>query len=181
VGRGARQDLGGQSFVVPAADLRLAAHRIADLIYEKLTGEKGVFSTRIAYVTKAGTRYNLWVADADGENAQSALASPEPIISPAWSPTASNWRTCPSSRASRWSTCTTCQRQAPADRQLPRLQQRAGLVARRPHAGRHAHARRRLAAVTRSRSTAASRSASRSRAASTPSRSTRPTAARSIS
>ena len=44
-----------------------------------------MFSTRIAYVTKAGTRYNLWVADADGENAQSALASPEPIISPAWS------------------------------------------------------------------------------------------------
>jgi TolB protein len=79
------QDLGGQSFVVPALDLRLAAHRIADAIYEKLTGEKGVFSTRIAYVTKAGSRYNLWVADADGENAQSALASPEPIISPAWS------------------------------------------------------------------------------------------------
>ena len=79
------QDLGGQSYAVPAGDLRLAAHRIADYIYEKLTGEKGVFSTRIAYVTKAGNRYNLWVADADGENAQSALASSEPIISPAWS------------------------------------------------------------------------------------------------
>lgn len=79
------QDLGGQSFVVVVADLRLAAHRIADLIYERLTGEKGVFSTRIAYVTKAANRYNLWVADADGENAQSALASAEPIISPAWS------------------------------------------------------------------------------------------------
>jgi len=79
------QDLGGQSFVVTSGDLRLAAHRIADAIYEKLTGEKGVFSTRIAYVTKAGNRFNLWVADADGENAQSALASPEPIISPAWS------------------------------------------------------------------------------------------------
>jgi TolB protein len=79
------QDLGGQSFVVAPGDLRLAAHRVADMIYEKLTGEKGVFSTRIAYVTKAGPRYNLWVADADGENSQSALASPEPIISPAWS------------------------------------------------------------------------------------------------
>ena len=79
------QDTGGQSYAVPAGDLRLAAHRIADFIYEKLTGEKGVFSTRIAYVTKAGNRYNLWVADADGENAQSALASSEPIISPAWS------------------------------------------------------------------------------------------------
>jgi len=81
------QDLGGQSYAVTTGDLRLAAHRIADFIYEKLTGEKGVFSTRIAYVTKAANRYNLWVADADGENAQSALASPEPIISPSWSPT----------------------------------------------------------------------------------------------
>ncbi|MEO7243022.1 MAG: Tol-Pal system beta propeller repeat protein TolB [Variovorax sp.] len=79
------QDLGGQSFVVPQADLRLAAHRIADFVYEKLTGERGIFSTRIAYVTKSGTRYTLWVADADGENSQSALTSPEPIISPVWS------------------------------------------------------------------------------------------------
>ena len=77
------QDLGGQSFNVPQGDLRLAAHRIADFVYEKLTGDKGVFSTRIAYVTKGGQRYNLWVADADGENAQSALASSEPVISPA--------------------------------------------------------------------------------------------------
>ena len=74
------QDLGGQSFVVTQGDLRLVAHRISDFIYEKLTGERGVFSTRIVYVTKAGTRYSLWVADADGENAQSALSSPEPII-----------------------------------------------------------------------------------------------------
>lgn len=81
------QDVGGQSYVVQQADLRLVAHRTADFIYERLTGDKGIFSTRIAYVTKAAQRYNLWVADADGENAQSALASPEPIISPAWSPT----------------------------------------------------------------------------------------------
>ena len=79
------QDLGGQSYTVPQGDLRLASHRIADFVYEKLTGEKGIFSTRIAYVTKAGSRYTLWVADADGENAQAALASPEPIISPVWS------------------------------------------------------------------------------------------------
>jgi TolB protein len=79
------QDLGGQSYAVTTGDLRLASHRIADFIYEKLTGQKGVFSTRIAYVTKQGERYNLWVADADGENAQSALASHAPIISPAWS------------------------------------------------------------------------------------------------
>ncbi|MEZ2740763.1 Tol-Pal system beta propeller repeat protein TolB [Comamonas jiangduensis] len=80
------QDLGGQGFAVAPADLRLVAHRIADFVYEKLTGERGIFSTRIAYVTKAGKRYVLWVADADGENAQSALSSTEPIISPAWSP-----------------------------------------------------------------------------------------------
>lgn len=80
------QDLGGQSYAVTQGDLRLASHRISDFVYEKLTGDKGAFSTRIAYVTKAAERYQLWVADADGENAQSALASPEPIISPAWSP-----------------------------------------------------------------------------------------------
>ncbi len=81
------QDLGAMSYVVVAADLRLASHRISDFVYEKLTGERGIFSTRIAYVTKSSGRYNLWVADCDGENAQSALASPEPIISPSWSPT----------------------------------------------------------------------------------------------
>ena len=80
------QDMGGQSYSISAADLRLAAHRAADYIYEKITGEKGVFATRLAYVTRAGQRYSLWVADSDGENAKVALASPEPIISPDWSP-----------------------------------------------------------------------------------------------
>jgi TolB protein len=80
------QDLGGQSYAVSVGDLRLASHRIADYVYEKLTGDKGAFSTRIAYVTRSTQRYQLWVADADGENAQSALSSVEPIISPAWSP-----------------------------------------------------------------------------------------------
>ena len=82
-------DLGGLSFAVTQADLRLSAHRFSDFVYEKLTGEKGIFSTRIAYVTKSSQRFTLWVADSDGENAQSALASPEPIISPAWSPNGS--------------------------------------------------------------------------------------------
>ena len=80
------QELGVLGLVVTQGDLRLAAHRIADFIYEKLTGEKGVFSTRIAYVTKGGGRYTLRVADADGEGGQVALNSPEPIISPAWAP-----------------------------------------------------------------------------------------------
>lgn len=80
------KELGGQSLVVPPADLRLAAHRVADFIFEKITGEKGVFSTRIAYVTRSGKTYALRVADADGEGGQIALNSPEPIISPAWAP-----------------------------------------------------------------------------------------------
>ncbi|MCL1887066.1 MAG: Tol-Pal system beta propeller repeat protein TolB [Betaproteobacteria bacterium] len=66
--------------------LRLSAHKIADDIYEKLTGFKGIFATRIAYVTKAGREYRLEIADADGENRQIALRSNEPIISPSWSP-----------------------------------------------------------------------------------------------
>jgi len=79
--------LDGLSYVSPASDLRLTAHRIADRIYEKLTGERGVFATRIAYVVQ--TSRNAWelhIADADGANSQSALRSREPIISPAWSP-----------------------------------------------------------------------------------------------
>jgi TolB protein len=80
------QDLGGQSYVASPVELRLVAHRVADFVYEKLTGDKGIFSTRIAYITKVGQSFNLWVADADGESAQSALKSAEPIISPAWGP-----------------------------------------------------------------------------------------------
>lgn len=83
------QDLGGQSHAATSGELRHVAHKIADAVYEKLTGEKGVFSTRIAYVTRNTGVYNLWVADADGEGAQSALRSSEPIISPSWSPSGS--------------------------------------------------------------------------------------------
>ena len=79
-------ELLAQSVAVPAADLRLAAHKIADSITEKLTGERGVNATRIAYVTRTANRYTLRITDADGEGGQVALASPQPIISPAWSP-----------------------------------------------------------------------------------------------
>ncbi|HEX4932683.1 MAG TPA: Tol-Pal system beta propeller repeat protein TolB, partial [Gemmatimonadaceae bacterium] len=78
--------LASYSYVVAPSQLRATAHRIADLIYEKLTGDKGVFSTKITYVVKRGGRYELQVADADGFNAQSVLASNEPIMSPTWSP-----------------------------------------------------------------------------------------------
>ena len=66
--------------------LRLSAHKIADDVYEKLTGIRGIFSTRIAYVRKNGPNYQLEIADADGGNALVAIRSKEPIISPSWSP-----------------------------------------------------------------------------------------------
>src|SRR6478609_2028921 len=73
--------------LAPQPDGRIEVRfRIADVIYEKLTGDKGAFSTKIAYVAKRGTRYELQVADADGFNPQSVFASNEPIMSPAWSP-----------------------------------------------------------------------------------------------
>ncbi len=87
-----------------AAEFRRSCHRVADLIYEQLTGLRGVFSTRIAYVTvvrsqaqpqgqsqgqsQASVRssYRLVIADADGENPRVIMESREPIMSPAWSP-----------------------------------------------------------------------------------------------
>jgi TolB protein len=79
--------LAGFVYTVNAAQLRLTAHKIADVIYEKLTGSPGVFATRITYVMKrSATRHELHVADADGFNPQTVLSSTEPIISPSWSP-----------------------------------------------------------------------------------------------
>ena len=78
--------IGGVAFTLTAQQVRATGHRIADFIYEKLTGDRGVFSTRIAYVVKQGTRFELQIADADGVGAQTALASREPVMSPAWSP-----------------------------------------------------------------------------------------------
>lgn len=78
--------LSGFGQVAGSDRLRVAAHKIADDIYEKLLGVRGAFATRIAYVTKVGKEYRLEVADADGEGTQIALRSNEPIISPTWSP-----------------------------------------------------------------------------------------------
>jgi len=76
----------GYAYVIVVPQMRAIAHKIADVIYEKLTGEVGVFSTRIAYVAKFPQRFELHVADADGLNSQFILAHKEPIISPSWSP-----------------------------------------------------------------------------------------------
>ena len=75
---------------VGPGDLRFGAHRVADAIYEALTGVPGAFSTRIAYVTATGIgngiQYELVVADADGFGPQSIVGSPEPLLSPSWTP-----------------------------------------------------------------------------------------------
>ena len=76
----------GMDYQIAPTQIRATAHKIADAIYEKLTGEKGVFGSRIAYINKIGKRYTLQVSDADGYNAQNVVSSNEPIISPAWSP-----------------------------------------------------------------------------------------------
>jgi TolB protein len=80
--------LSSMSDAVQPKYTRLQAHRIADDIYEKLTGVRGVFATRIAYVreNRPARDYRLEVADADGEDVHVAVHSNEPIISPAWSP-----------------------------------------------------------------------------------------------
>jgi TolB protein len=79
-------------FRMPASrgTMRSAAHRAADMIYEKLTGIKGVFGTKVAYVTAKdqldGRLFSLVVSDQDGENEYTIMESKDPIMSPAWSP-----------------------------------------------------------------------------------------------
>lgn len=79
-----------QAFTVPAGDVRGVAHQIADQIYEKITGVRGAFWTRIAYITAVGlgnnTSYSLIVADSDGFNPQVVARSKESLLSPSWSP-----------------------------------------------------------------------------------------------
>lgn len=82
--------LAGYRYVIPPELLRTVGHQIADLIYQKLTGEPGAFNTRIAYITKDtvrnGTVFKLQVADSDGFNPQTIVTSTEPLLSPSWSP-----------------------------------------------------------------------------------------------
>ena len=83
-------ELAGQSVSAKASQLRAIAHRIADMIYEKLTGDAGVFSTRIAYINRQDRINRLVVADSDGYGEQTVLTASESIMSPAWSPDGSH-------------------------------------------------------------------------------------------
>lgn len=74
----------------PANNMRLAAHTIANRVYQEITGIRGIFATRIAYVSASGDadhrKYRLMVSDYDGVNPQQIASSPESIMSPSWSP-----------------------------------------------------------------------------------------------
>ena len=80
------QKLLSETVTTKIKDQRFAAHHIADLIYEKLTGQRGAFATRIAYVVANKRHRTLKISDSDGHNAKTVLSSNEPILSPAWSP-----------------------------------------------------------------------------------------------
>lgn len=85
-----KQVIGKRWVDIPKSALRQVAHKISDLIYQELTGIRGAFNTRIAYVTvknlKGNKQFSLEVADSDGYNSQPILRSPKPIMSPSWSP-----------------------------------------------------------------------------------------------
>ncbi|WP_313455441.1 Tol-Pal system beta propeller repeat protein TolB [Stenotrophomonas sp.] len=80
----------GLAMTARSTAMRDVAHQMADDIYEKITGVRGAFWTRIAYVTASGKgaamRYALMVADSDGYNPQTIVRSAEPLLSPSWSP-----------------------------------------------------------------------------------------------
>lgn len=84
------EQLLGYSLTSDADSLRYTAHHISDLIYQQLTGQKGAFNTKVAYITvsrdKNGARYKLEVSDTDGFNQVTILTSTQPIMSPSWSP-----------------------------------------------------------------------------------------------
>lgn len=85
------KQLTGYQLRVTADELRRTAHQIADILYQQLTGERGAFDTRVAYIAerKTGTgerQYILNVADSDGQNARTVLRSKQPLLSPSWSP-----------------------------------------------------------------------------------------------
>jgi TolB protein len=89
-GEGTGNILLNKKFTISGSEMRSLAHHISDLVFEEMTGVRGIFSTKMVYVVvdrrEEGARYILEVADQDGDNPRPLLNSPEPIMSPAWSP-----------------------------------------------------------------------------------------------
>ena len=85
------EQVAGYALESAEGDLRRTAHQIADLVYERLTGERGAFDTTVAYVTEQNVgggrkQYGLEISDSDGHNARTILESRDPVLSPNWSP-----------------------------------------------------------------------------------------------
>jgi TolB protein len=80
----------GHKWTAKPGKLRNAAHKVADAVFQAITGVRGAFATKIAYVSVDGQppnqRYQLIVADADGEGQAVIQEKTRPIMSPAWSP-----------------------------------------------------------------------------------------------
>jgi hypothetical protein len=81
----AAEQLGGMSYNISAEDIRLAGHRIADLVHQRVTGVTGDYSARLALIEVREDRYLLLIADSDGHDARQALSSPKPLLMPIWS------------------------------------------------------------------------------------------------
>lgn len=80
-----------KKYTVSSNELRAVAHHISDLVYQHITGVRGIFSTKLAYVVvqrggAGANRYVLEISDQDGYNPRPILTSSEPIMSPSWSP-----------------------------------------------------------------------------------------------
>ena len=137
----------GFALTARANAMRDVAHQIADAVYEKILGVRGAFWTRIAYVTATGTgkgaQYALMVADSDGFNPQTVVRSPEPLLSPSWSPDGS---TLAYVSFERGNSSIYIQNIATGARELvaklPRHQRRAVVLAGRPPPGADAVAQR---------------------------------------
>ena len=86
----AGQQLTGQQFFTQPENWRRVAHIIADAIYERLTGEKGYFDTRIVYVAESGPKTarkrQLAIMDQDGFNARALTNGNDIVLTPRFSP-----------------------------------------------------------------------------------------------
>mgnify|MGYP001158582826 FL=1 len=77
----------------PIDSIRRVGHKVSDVIYEKVQGMPGIFSTQIAYIdkpSKLDQNYNLMISDIDGYESISLFSSPQPLMSPSWSPDKKN-------------------------------------------------------------------------------------------
>ena len=87
----AGQQMAGQQFFTSPDNWRRVAHIIADAVYERLTGEKGYFDTRIVFVDESGPKdrriKRLALMDQDGANVRYLTNGQDLVLTPRFSPT----------------------------------------------------------------------------------------------